>query len=131
MEKTQINPWKWQDQYGFSQCWKVGGAKSLIVVSGQSSMSADGAVLHAGDFKAQARLTFENMRTVLEQSGASLDDVVKLGAYFVGIDMQKLMDYGAVQAEFFKGKMPAQTLVGVAQLALPDMMLEVEAFAVI
>ena len=129
MEKTQVNPWKWQDQYGFSQCWKVDGAKSLIVVSGQSSMSADGAVLHPGDFKAQARLTFENMHTVLEHSGASLEDVVKLGAYFVGIDMQKLMDYGAVQAEFFKGKMPAQTLVGVAQLALPDMMLEVEAFA--
>ena len=131
MEKTQINPWKWQDQYGFSQCWKVDGAKSLIVVSGQSSMSADGEVLHPGDFKAQARPTFENMRTVLEQSGASLDDVVKLGAYFVGIDMQKLMDYGAVQAEFFKEKRPAQTLVGVAQLALPDMMLEVEAYAVV
>ena len=51
MEKTQFNPWKWQDQYGFSQCWKVDGAKSLIVVSGQSSMSADGEVLHPGDFK--------------------------------------------------------------------------------
>lgn len=129
MEKTQVNPWTWQDPYGFSQAWKVDGAKTVIFVSGQSSTSADGEVMHAGDFKAQVRLTFENLRTVLEKAGASLDNVVKLGSYFVGIE--NLPDYGAVQAEFFKGKTPAQTAVGVAGLALPGMLIEVEAIAVV
>jgi enamine deaminase RidA (YjgF/YER057c/UK114 family) len=115
MEMTQVNPWTWQDQYGFSQAWKVDGAKTEV--------------MHAGDFKAQVRLTFENLRTVLEKAGASLDNVVKLGSYFVGIE--NLPDYGAVQAEFFKGKTPAQTAVGVAGLALPGMLIEVEAYAVV
>ena len=129
MKKAQINPWTWQDNYGFSQAWKVDEAKSVIFVSGQASISAEGTVMHEGDFKAQVRLTFENLRTVLEQSGASLDDVVKLGVYFANIG--KLPDYGAVQAEFFKGKMPAQTAVEISSLALPGMMIEVEAIAVI
>ena len=55
MEKTQNNPWRWQDAYGFSQAWKVDGARSLIFVSGQASMSAEGTVMHQGDFRAQAR----------------------------------------------------------------------------
>lgn len=129
MYKTQVNPWTWQDSFGFSQAWKVDEGKSVIFVSGQASISAEGIVMHEGDFKAQVRLTLENLRTVLEQAGASLDDVVKLGAYFVNIE--KLPEYGAVQAEFFKGKMPAQTAVGVSSLALPGMMIEVEAYAVV
>jgi len=129
MKKTQVNPWTWQDNFGFSQAWKVDEGKSVIFVSGQASISAEGTVMHQGDFKAQVRLTFENLKKVLEQAGASLKDVVKLGAYFV--DIGRLPDYGAVQAEFFKGKMPAQTAVGVSALALPGMMIEVEAYAVV
>jgi enamine deaminase RidA (YjgF/YER057c/UK114 family) len=124
----QVNPWTWQDPWGFSQCWKVEGASSLIVVSGQASISAEGQVLHADDFAAQVRLTFENLRTVLAQAGATLDDVIKLTGFFVG--MEHLGEYAAVQAEFFKGKPPAQTVVGVTSLALPGMQIEVEAMAV-
>ncbi|MFH0814392.1 MAG: RidA family protein [Pseudomonadota bacterium] len=129
MNKTQINPWLWQDNFGFSQAWKVDGAQSIIFISGQAGISAEGEVMHAGDFQAQARLTFENLKTVLEQAGASLENIVKLGVYLV--DMGNLLDYGAVQAEFFKGRMPAQTAVQVSSLALPGMMIEVEAIAVV
>lgn len=128
MEKTQINPWRWQDAYGFSQAWKVDGARSLIFVSGQASISAEGTVMHQGDFRAQARLTFENLHTALKEAGASLEDIVKLGVYLM--DMANLPDYGAVQAEFFRGSMPAQTVVQINSLALPGMMIEVEAVAV-
>ncbi len=129
MKKAQINPWKWQDAFGFSQAWKIDGADSLIIVSGQSSISDQGEVLHAGDFEAQARLTFENLKIVLERSGSSLNDVVKLGAFVT--NMRDLETYGAVQAEFFPGQKPAQTLVEVSALALPEMMIEVEAIAVV
>lgn len=129
MELTPVNPWQWQNQYGFTQAWKVAGAGSLIFVSGQAGISVDGEVLHPDDFKAQARLAFENLRTVLGEAGASLEHVVKLGAYLT--DMAKLPDYSAVQLEFFHGHRPAQTLIQVAGLALPGMQVEVEAFAVV
>lgn len=129
MKKTQVNPWRWQDHFGFSQAWKVDEAKSLVFVSGQASISSEGTVLHADDFAAQVRLTFENLKAVLEQAGASLNDVVKLGAYFS--DISQLPQYGAIQAEFFTGKMPAQTAVEVRSLALPGMMIEIEAYAVL
>lgn len=79
MEKAQINPWRWQDAYGFSQALKIDGAPSLIFVSGQASISAEGTVMHQGDFRTQARLTFENLQTTLKETGASLEDIVKLG----------------------------------------------------
>jgi 2-iminobutanoate/2-iminopropanoate deaminase len=100
MEKTQINPWCWQDAYGFSQAWKIDGARSLIFMSGQASISAEGKVMHQEDFSAQARLTFENLHTTLKMAGASLEDIVKLGVYLV--NMGNLPDCGAVQAEFFR-----------------------------
>ncbi len=128
MKLTQVNPWNWQDSYGFAQAWRVQGAASLIFVSGQAAISPEGEVLHPDDFRAQAWLTFENLRTVLEQAGGSLESVVKLGAYV--LDMANLADYAAIHAEFFVGHRPAQTLVQVAGLALPGMQIEVEAYAV-
>ena len=128
MERVPINPWTWQDPYGFAQAWKVSGAQSLIFVSGQASISPEGRVLHEGDIRAQVRLAFENLRTVLEKAGASLDDVVKLGAFLV--DREHVPPYVEVHSEFFAGRKPAQTLVQVASLALPGMLAEVEALAV-
>lgn len=129
MERHQINPWKWQDAFGFSQAWRVDGAGSIVYVSGQASISADGNVTHANDFESQTRLAFENIKSVLEAAGASLQDVVKLGAFIT--DMSNLEKYGAVQGEFFPGKKPAQTLVQVNSLALPEMLIEVDAVAIL
>ena len=129
MHKTQLNPWRWQDALGFSQGWRIDGFQSIVFVSGQVSISDDHGVMHEGDFEAQARMAFENLRTVLEQAGASLGDVVKLGVFLVG--MEHLPEYGKVLSEFFEGQSPASTAVGVSALARPGMMLEVEAYAVL
>jgi 2-iminobutanoate/2-iminopropanoate deaminase len=129
VEKTQINPWTWQDARGFSQGWKVEDGHTLVFVSGQVSISPDGQVMHEGDFIAQVRLAFENLRTVLERAGASLDNVVKLGVFLV--DMSRMPEYGRVKAEFFTGPQPASTAVGVTSLAAPDLMVEIEAMAVL
>jgi enamine deaminase RidA (YjgF/YER057c/UK114 family) len=129
VQKTQINPWTWQDAFGFSQGWRIDGCQSIVFVSGQGSISADHGLMHEGNFAAQARVAFENLRTVLEQAGASLGDVVKLGVFLVG--MEHLPEYGKVLSEFFEGQPPASTLVGVSALAQPGMMLEVEAYAVL
>jgi len=129
MRKTQINPWTWQDQRGFSQAWKVEEGQTVIFVSGQVSVSSDGQPMHSGDFAAQTRLVFENLRAVLERAGASLEQVVKLGVFLT--DMNRLPEYGRIKAEFFKGPQPASTAVGVNALALPAFLVEVEAIAVL
>jgi enamine deaminase RidA (YjgF/YER057c/UK114 family) len=127
MEKRQINPWSWQDRFGFSQAWRVDGAEAVIFVAGQGSVSADGEVVGEGDFEAQVRQTFANLATVLEQAGASLDSIVKLTVYLT--DMGTLRDYGRVKAELLPGTPPASTAIQVGALALPGMAIEIEAIA--
>jgi enamine deaminase RidA (YjgF/YER057c/UK114 family) len=127
--KTQINPWSWQDQRGFSQAWKIEDGRTVVFVSGQVSVSDDGQLMHADDFPAQVRRVFENLRTVLDDAGGSLADVVKLGVFLT--DISRMPEYGRVKAEFFTGKQPASTAVGVSALAMPGMLIEVEAVAVI
>lgn len=129
MKKTIVNPWKWQDQFFFSQAIKVEEAKGIVFVAGQGGISAEGEVLAKGDFKTQVRQAFENIKTVLEASGATLKDVVKTNAYIT--DMRYLNDYIEVYSQYFKEECPTSTLVGVASLAIPGMMIEVEAIAII
>jgi 2-iminobutanoate/2-iminopropanoate deaminase len=130
MEKHQINPWTWQERAGFSHAWRVDGAQSVVFVSGQGPISAAGEVVGAGDFEAQARLTFKNLGKVLEQAGASFESVVKLTVYLT--DIGTLREFGRVRAEFMtSSEPPASTAVEVGSLALPEMMIEVDAIAVL
>jgi 2-iminobutanoate/2-iminopropanoate deaminase len=127
VNKRQVNPWTWQDQFGFSQAWRIDGAQSLVFVSGQGAISADGGPVGEGDFEAQTRLTLENLRAVLGDAGASLEDIVKITVYLT--DIGNLRDFGRIKPEFIPGDQPASTAVEVAALALPSMMIEVEATA--
>jgi reactive intermediate/imine deaminase len=129
VDKTRINPWSWQDRFKFSQAWKVDGARSIVFVSGQGPVSPDGQLLHEGDFQAQARQALENLRAVLEQAGASPEDVVKVTVYVT--DMTKLGNYIAAKADFFGDDQPASTAVSVTSLVIPGMMIEIEATAVL
>ena len=129
MDKQQVNPWSWQDAAGFSQAWRVDGARSLVFVSGQAPVSGDGQLVGDGDFEAQTRQVFENLRTVLEQAGAGMDAIVKLTVFLT--DMSRLRDYTRIKGEFMTGAHPASSAVGVTALARPEMMVEVEAFAVL
>lgn len=127
MEKRQVNPWTWQDAAGFSQAWRVDGPAAIVFASGQAAIGADGQPAGGSDFEAQVRQVFENLRTVLEQAGASLESVVKLTVFLT--DMGRLRDYTRVKAEFFAGAQPASTAVGVTALARPELQVEVEAVA--
>jgi enamine deaminase RidA (YjgF/YER057c/UK114 family) len=129
MEKQQINPWTWQDLAGFSQAWRVDGASTVVFVAGQGPISAEGELIGEGDFEAQVRATFENLGTVLEHAGASFEHVVKFGVFLT--DIGRLRDYGRIRAELWPGPPPASTAVQVVALAVPGMMIEVEAFAVL
>jgi reactive intermediate/imine deaminase len=129
MEKTQVNPWTWQDRAGFSQAWSVQDATKVIFVSGQVAVSAEGQPVGADDFEAQATQVFENIRTVLNAAGADLDAIVKINVYLT--DISRLADFGRIKSRYIQGPQPASTAIGVSSLALPGLMLEVEATAVV
>ena len=129
MEKTQVNPWSWQDEFGYSQAWRVDHAQSVVYLAGQVALSADGQLVGEGDFEAQCRQVFENLQTVLGQAGASFDNVVKVTVFLP--DVTNLPAYRRVKAEFVTGKQPASTALEVKGLAFPELMVEVEAVAVL
>jgi len=96
LEKTQIDPWTWQERYGYAQAWRVDGATGLVFVAGQGPMSPDGELVGAGDFEAQARQTFLNLHTVLAAAGATFDALVKVTTYLT--DMAHARTHGRVGA---------------------------------
>jgi enamine deaminase RidA (YjgF/YER057c/UK114 family) len=129
MEREIINPWQWQDQYGFVQANALTGAERVILCAGQTSSDADGAPVHAGDMRAQVGQALDNLETVLGQAGLGLGDVVRLNYYTT--DIQAFFGASDVLAKRFQaaGCRPASTLLGVAALAFPELMIEIEATA--
>jgi enamine deaminase RidA (YjgF/YER057c/UK114 family) len=100
----------------------------LVWTSGQIAVDAHGNVVAPGDWEGQARAVFQNVTTALEAAGAAWRDVVKL-TFFV-VDVAELATIRAVRDEFVhQGRPPTSTLVQVAGLARPDLLLEVEAVA--
>jgi enamine deaminase RidA (YjgF/YER057c/UK114 family) len=130
VERKIINPWKWQDPLGFVQANQVSGAERVLYCAGQVSRGSDGRLLHAGDMRAQINQVIDNLETVLRGAGFSLSDVVRLTIYTTDVDRYSenrdvVMDrlVGA-ECRF------AATLLGVARLALPELLVEIEATAV-
>ena len=132
MDKRLVNPWTWQDQYGFAQGIDVTGAARVLYCAGQTSSDANGATLHAGDMAGQARQALDNLETVLREAGLGFDNVVRLNYYTTDVD-RFLEEAAAVIGERLgaAGCQPASTLLGVTRLAFPDLLLELEATAVV
>ncbi|MCC7413572.1 MAG: RidA family protein [Gammaproteobacteria bacterium] len=130
--KTQaVNPWKWQDMYGFSQAIDVSGAQRVLFCAGQTATDGDGHPVHAGDFPAQLGQALDNLETVLKAAGLSLANVVRLTYYTT--DIAKFMDAAPALVGRLDqaGCKPASTLLGVTALFHPDVMIEIEATAVV
>jgi len=129
METRSINPWNWQDGFGFSHAVEVAGAKRVLTISGQCATSAEGAPQHPGDMRAQLELTMDNIQKVLEDGGFKLSDVAGIRVYTTDIDAT-LANWNEVVGRFNAlGHRPASTLVGVTRLFSPDLLVEIEATA--
>ncbi len=131
MDRRIINPWKWQDQYGFVQGNEVVGAQKTIYCAGQVSVDKEGDMLHAGDMAGQIRQCFRNLETVLAEAGAQLSHVVRLSYHIT--DMAAFREAGPALKEILATHncRPASTLLGVTFLFHPDAMIEIEATAVV
>lgn len=113
----------------YSQAVKVTGSRTLVFLSGQVAYDPQGNVAHRGDIVGQAREVFRAIKSQVEAGGGTLANVVKLTTYLT--DVRHRADILPVREEYFGKKLPASTLVGVAALAHPDWLIEVEAIAVL
>jgi len=130
MERRAINPWKWQDQYGFSQAIEVTNHSRTLYCAGQTSVDANGAPLHPGDMRAQLAQAMENLEAVIERSGFRLGDIVRLNVHTTNVD-ETLNSFGEVVGPLSAAQcQPAMMLLGVSRLAFPELLVEIEATAV-
>ncbi len=104
-------------------------AGNLVFVSGQVARNAQGELVGLGDIKAQTRQTLENVKSVLETAGATMDDVVKVTVFVTNV-AEHFSQIHEVRSEFFKKDYPASTLVEVRSLVNKDLLIEIEAVAV-
>ena len=115
----------------FSQAVIAEGRRT-VYISGQVALDAEGGIVGRGDFAAQAKKAYENLAIALGAAGATIGDVAKTNVYIVNYDPSVRRDLNtARRAVFSEGSAPASTLIGVQALALPDLMIEVEAIAVL
>lgn len=127
---TVLNPDGLHDPipFGYSHTAVVPAGTELILVSGQYGSRPDGAVV-SPDFTDQVDQTFRNIATALAAHGLDLGHVVQLRTYVVHHDVTKLGPIAAAVQANWGTTPPTQTLIGVASLATPDVLFEVEALA--
>ena len=130
MERRDINPWTWQEQFGFVQATELRGMERLLICAGQMAVDAEGRPMHAGDMRAQVTQALDNLETVVRAAGVTLADVVRLTVYTTDID-RLFKAYDALTGRLAaSGCSTPITLVGVTRLAFPDLLVEIEAMAV-
>jgi len=130
VERSAVNPWPWSVAFGYNQAELVEGTGKVLFCSGQTSVDAEGTPQHAGDMAAQIALAAENLNAVLREAGMTFANVVRLNYYTTDVDAF-MANIGAIAAHTAgAGVAPAGTLLGVARLAFPELMIEIEATAV-
>lgn len=130
MTKTVINPWTWQNRFGFVQANEVTGAQRMLFCAGQISVDDNGNLLHPNDMEKQIIKIADNMETLFAQSNVQLSDIVKITYYTTDINAFTKANLAVLVKRLKKwGCKPATSLIGVAALARPGCVVELEATA--
>jgi 2-iminobutanoate/2-iminopropanoate deaminase len=110
----------------FSNCLKVG---DQIFMSGMTAGDNKGGVLGDGSPEDQSRQCLNKIKALVEEAGGRLSNVVKLTVYLTNINHRS--DFGKVRKEYFKGVMPCSTLIEVNRFVHPNLVIEVDAIAML
>ena len=111
--------------YAIAPGWRVG---DLLFLSGQAAIDEQGAIVGAGDFDAQLEQTFANIDRVLAAGGSARSRIVKVTIYLT--DMANFPKIVEARRRYFTAPWPADTIVEVRSLALPELMVEIDVIAV-
>ena len=131
MEKEFLNPAGMPVLPGFSQVVTATEGK-IVFISGQVALNANNEVVGKGDLRAQVIQTFENLKRALAAVGATFDDVLKTNTYIVNYTPDMIGVVREVRSQYLpQEKPPASTLIGVQALVLEDLLIEIEAFALL
>ncbi len=118
-----------QRERAYSPAVRVKGG-TTIYLAGYGAFQDEAGKSYAGDFDAQVRMSFERIRRTLEKAGGKLDDIVTMTVFVT--DMANGTRFTQLRKEFFQeGRYPASALIGIKALARPEMMVEIQAIAVI
>ncbi|HEV7762539.1 MAG TPA: RidA family protein [Acidimicrobiales bacterium] len=129
MERTSVNPWPWSVHLGFDQAQLVEGRRRELICSAQDAVDADGNAQHAGDMGAQLAMALDNLEAVLAGVDMTLASVVRLNIYTTDVGLL-LQHFGVLQKRFGGTEERfASTVLGVAHLAGPDLLVALEATA--
>ena len=126
-----INPSAVNRPKGYSQAAQIDlGSCKMLIISGQVAFDSNGNLVGKGDFSEQAEQVFRNIKSIVESAGGSMNNVVKLGFYLV--DIKQIQALRGIRDKFFNPKEPpTSTLVEVSKLFRDDVLVEIEAIAII
>jgi enamine deaminase RidA (YjgF/YER057c/UK114 family) len=126
-----LNPSSVSAPKGYSHAVQIDlGTSRMLIISGQVAIDSQGNVVGKGDFGKQAAQAFQNIKNIVENAGGTMDDVVKLGFYI--LDVNQIQTLRFVRDKFINIKSPpASTLIQVSKLFRDDILVEIEASAII
>jgi enamine deaminase RidA (YjgF/YER057c/UK114 family) len=124
-----LNPSTLSTPAGYTHVVVPSPGGRLVFIAGQVSADKSGAVVGKGDFRAQAKQVFDNLKLAVEAAGGGITDIAKINIYVT--HMSQINTIREVRQQYFKDNPPASTLVQVVNLARPEYMLEIEAIAVV